>query len=400
LSLEKALALAKRNNPQLLAARQSREIARARLQKARYWNPFNPEIEAGAARRWFDEGGADTQRSAGVSLEVEVARQRGKRIAEAEWNLARIDAEIADVERLLSAQVKETFYRALYLRQRLRLLEEVEKLNLRLRDAAAERFKSGQVSRLEANLAAIRYGQSRTQTLAAGRDYDNALRDLEKLTGRKAAAVRDLAGDLRVQPLDAPLDAPVEALVEKALGARPDLLARAAEIERVEAERALTRRLALPNPTLRAGYDEEAESRGSRDRLAGASVSIPLPIFDRRQAELSALGSLRRQATYEREATAASVATEVQRAYTSVQAALQAVRVLEADAVERIEETLPLVETAYGEGKLDLVQVVVLQKELVRAKLRYLDAIWGYWRARVDLERAVGTGLARGEQAS
>ena len=107
LTLDRVLELARQNNPELLAARQEAEIARGRLTKARYWNQFNPQIEGGAAQRHFDAGGTDVQPSGGLSLELEVAGQRGKRIEEADRNLARVDAEIANTERLTLAQVKK-----------------------------------------------------------------------------------------------------------------------------------------------------------------------------------------------------------------------------------------------------------------------------------------------------
>lgn len=394
LTLERALTLARQANPDLLAARQELEIARGRLVKARYWNPFNPAIEGGAAQRHFDAGGSAAQPTGGVSLEIEVAGQRGKRIEEAESNLARVEAEIANAERLVLAQVKEAFYRALYLERRLQLFRHVEDLNRRLRDASSERFRSGEVPKLEANLAVVRYSQSRKDTLAADRDHRNALRELERLLGRDPLGTVELAGDLALHPMTTS----VERLLETALRVRQDLHARDAEIQRVDAETSLTKRLVVPNPTLRGGYDEETESPGSRDRIIGGTISIPLPVFDRRQAELTALAGQRAQATYNRAGTALIVQAEVRDAYRSYEAAAEAVQVFEADAVGRIAENFRFVETAYREGKIDLLQLIVVQNDLVNAQFSYLDSLWDYWLARTGLERAVGQALEEGAQ--
>lgn len=393
LTIDRALQLARDHNPEILAARQEREIARSRLTKARYWNQFNPEVEGGAATRRFDGGGSSTQPSAGVAIEVEIAGQRGKRIEEAERNLARVDAEIANTERLVLAQVKEAFYQALYLDRRGQLFRQVEELNRRLRDASGERFRSGEVPKLEANLAVVRYSQSRKDTLAADRDHRNAVRALERLLGHDPLGALAIAGDLAVHPS---VNSPVGDLLEVALRVRPDLHARDAEIQRVEAETTLTKRLIVPNPTLRGGYDEETESLGSRDRIIGGTISIPLPVFDRRQAELTALAGQRAQATYNRSGTVLSVQAEVRDAYRSYEAAAEAVQVFEADAVSRIAENFRFVETAYREGKIDLLQLVVVQNDLVSAQFSYLDSLWDYWLARTALERAVGQPLEQG----
>ncbi len=387
LTVERAIDAARQNNPEFLAAQQELEIARGRLVKARYWNQFNPQIEGGAAQRRFAAGGGDVQPSAGLSLEIEVAGQRAPRIDEAERNLTRVEAEVANVARLLTAQVKEAFYRALYLQRRLQLFRQVEELNRRLRDASAERFRSGEVPKLEANLAVVRYSQSRKDTLAAERDHRNSLREIERLLGRQPLGTVEIAGDLAVHPS---AKASVDELLETALRVRPDLQARDAEIQRVAAETTLTKRLIVPNPTLRGGYDEETESLGSRDRIIGGQISIPLPVFDRRQAELTALAGQRAQATYNRSGTALTVQAEVRDAYRSYEAAAEAVQVFEADAVSRIAENFRFIETAYREGKIDLLQLVVVQNDLVSAQFSYLDSLWDYWLAHTALERAAG----------
>ena len=392
LTLSQALDEARRDNPQLLAERQKLEIARGRLVRGRYWNPFNPQIEGGATQRRFDGGGSDVQPSAGVSVEIEVAGQRAKRIEEAQRSLDRVNAEIADTERLLSARVKDAFYRILYLDRRRKLFRELEGLNRRLREASAERFRSGEVPKLEANLAVVRLGQSSKDTLGAERDYGNALGEMERLLGRPPLGAIEVAGDLSARPTEVS----VGRLLETALRIRPDVQARDAEIRRIDAETSLTRRLIVPNPTILGGYDEETESRGSRDRIIGGRISIPLPVFNRKQAELTSLAGQRAQAVYERSGALLAVRTEVRAACRSYRTAAESVKVFEADAFGRITESFRLIETAYHEGKIDLLQLVVVQNDLVNAQLSYLDSLWDYWQARVALERAVGEPLEGG----
>ena len=120
-TLDRALELAREHNPEILAAGKDLVVARGHLEKARYWNPFNPEIEGGAAQRRFDAGGSAVQPSAGISLEVEVAGQRAKRIDEAERNLARVDAEVETSSAGSSPAVAEAFYRVAYSLRRLEL---------------------------------------------------------------------------------------------------------------------------------------------------------------------------------------------------------------------------------------------------------------------------------------
>jgi len=392
ISIGDAIDAALANNPNVQSVRQERRIAEGDLKRARYWNQFNPTVGGGADQRRFSQGGTGTQASGSVSLEVEVANQRGKRIEAAEQQLARVDAEIRNAERLLVADVKEAFYGSLYLARRLSLLRRVQHLNLRLRDASAKRYGAGEVAKLEANLGEIRYSQSRKDVLGAERDHRNAVRGLERLLGREPSATLGLDGDLRARPVRVDADDAVEA----ALASRPDLDARTAEIARVDAETALTRRLIVPNVTVGGVYDEETEIPGLTDRIIGGRVSIPLPLFDRKQAELTTLAGQRSQARYERNAVTLAVQTEVRDAVRSYEASSEAVRIYETDAIERIAENFGFIEIAFQEGKIGLLDLVVVQNDLVGTELSYLESLWDYWRARIALERAIGRGLEEG----
>jgi outer membrane protein TolC len=67
--------------------------------------------------------------------------------------------------------------------------------------------------------------------------------------------------------------------------------------------------------------------------------------------------------------------------------------VFEKEVLDRAAENFQLMEIAYREGKIDLLQVVVVQNDLVNAQFSYLDSLWNYWQARTALERATGTEL-------
>ena len=146
LTVKRVIAIALENNPELLAARQEIENSRAREVKAHYLNQFNPQVEGGASNAHFEYApyGNEPQPTGSVSLEVEVAGQRAKRIEQADKGLAKAKADFADAERLTQARAEYAFYQALYFRQRLDLAERVEDLNRRLRDASVVRFHSGE----------------------------------------------------------------------------------------------------------------------------------------------------------------------------------------------------------------------------------------------------------------
>ncbi|HEV8715237.1 MAG TPA: TolC family protein [Candidatus Binatia bacterium] len=386
LTLSEALKLAGEQNPDLLAGRQELEIVRGRLVKAQYPIPFNPEINSGGARRSFGSGpGGSNDFEITLSQELEVAGQRTKRIEEATHNLAKVTQQVKDTERLTLAQVKDAFFRNLYLKKRLELFQDVETLNRRLRDIAALRFQAGDVPKMDVNVAEVRLGQSRKDTIVAGRDSQNALRELERLLGLEPEGRIGPTGTLTVKPQVFQEDR----LLHVAMENRPDLQAVTIEQKRVEAEIALTRRLIVPNPTLQAFYREEEGG----DTIIGSALTFPLPFFDRKQAELTQLAGRKSQARYEQQSVELRIQQEVRDAFRSYEAAREEVAVFETEVLDRAAENFQLMETAYREGKINLLQVVVVQNDLVNAQFSYVDSLWNYWLAHTALERAVGQDL-------
>lgn len=385
LTLPEALTLARAQNHELLAARQDLEIARSRLTKAHYLSQFNPTLGGEVAHRSPDESPDSVDFAVTLSQEIEIAGQRSKRIEEAERHLALVSQRVRDRERLLLAQVKESFYRALSLRRRFDLSRQVEDLNRRLFKAATARFQAGEVAKMEINLAEIRLGQARKESLTAERDYHNMLRLLERLLGLEPRGALVLTGELAVTPQTFAL----QTLLDRALENRPDLQAAGVEKKRLDAELALTRRLAIPNPTLSFVYREEER----RDRIVGVEVSVPLPLFDRKQAEIMQLSSRKDQAGHEYHSLELQIRQEVGDALRAYEAATAEVAVFEQAVLERATENFQLIEVAYQEGKMNLLQLVVVQNDLINAQLSYVDSLAASWQARVALERATGTEL-------
>jgi cobalt-zinc-cadmium efflux system outer membrane protein len=248
------------------------------------------------------------------------------------------------------------------------------------------------VPKLEANLASVRYSQARKESLAADRDRQNALSELERLLGIEPLGTTEIAGELASRPVAVS----EKELLDSAARERPDLRAREVEITRVDADIALTRRLVIPNPTFSGGYKEEGGEGGIKERIIGGRVGIPLPVFDRKQAELTQLSGLRSRALHERDGVRLAVESEVREAFRSYETARQSVELFEKEAVSQVDESFGFIETAYRQGKIDLLQLIVAQNDLVAARLSYIDSLWDYWVARIALERAVGGPLATG----
>jgi cobalt-zinc-cadmium efflux system outer membrane protein len=385
LSLPDALDLARRNNPDLLAARQDIAVGAARSAKARYWIQFNPQVGGRGAHREFAGGDGRPEFGVSATQEVEIAGQRGQRIDEASENAKKVAALLRDRERLLTAAVTRAFFAALAARQRVALQRTIEALDQRILDATTARVRAGDSPRMEANLAEIRYGQARRDTIAGETRAAAALLELKRLLGLPPERVLEPSGELRGSARAVTLPD----LLARALAQRPDLLAAEAELARTRAALSLASRGRIPNPTLEGFYETEAETAGGRDRIVGGGLTLPLPLFNRNQAEIMALAAQEQQARHLLDATRLTVEKEVAEALGAYDAARRALEVLEGRVLEPARANFAFIETAYHEGKIDLLQLIVLNNDLVQAQIGYLESLEDFRDAEARLVAAV-----------
>lgn len=375
-----ALKLARKNNPDWKSAEQEVAIARGKLTTARLISPFNPVLEgqAGPRNTPGEKNGADF--GVGVSMELEVAGQRGLRIGEAEKHLQRAEATFKDYARTFTAKIARAFYQALFARERVSLLRRVEGLNQRLHEVTRIKFEAGDVSGLELNVAAVRYGRARKETLDGERELRQALLDLRRLLGVEEAI--SPVGEL---PVDSPPVSLRQAL-ERARANRPDLAAKNRELERAESEINLRRREVLPNPSVGVFFNREAG--GDKTVLGG--LSIPLPFFNRRQGELESLEARKLQARAELLALEKEIRKEVDQVLTQWQTSLEGFQLFQKEIIARTEENFKLLDAAYRERKLDFPQVIVMENDLITANLAYLDTAMALREAAIKLEEVIG----------
>jgi cobalt-zinc-cadmium efflux system outer membrane protein len=375
----KALELARNTNPDWKSAEQEVEIARGKVTTARLISPFNPVLEGQGGRRSSPEkSGADY--GVGLSMELEVAGQRGLRIGEADRNLQKAEAAFKDFSRNFTARLARAFYQALFMRERLTLLQRVENLNLRLLEVTRAKYQAGDVSGLEINVASVRYGRARKDSLDGRRDQQSALADLRRLIG----------GDEPIQPAgELVLAAPpvsVQEIAERARANRPDLLAKRREVERAEAEVALRQRESLPNPTLGVFFNREA----SGDKIVLGGLSIPLPIFNRHQGEIASLHARTTQARAELLALEKDIRKEAEQAVNEWSSGLESHQLFQKEIVASMEENFKLLEAAYRERKIDFPQALIMENDLVAANLSYLETALKLREAAIKLQQVTG----------
>ncbi len=370
-TLPAALELARARSPDAEVARQRLAEAQAELRGARVLFVENPEIEA---------VGLPT---AGAPLEVEARQalggpgERGTRVRRARELLAAGEADRDDAFRLLDLAVTEAWFAALAAEQRAAIAGEAAALASDLAAIARARVDRGADSALVYNTARIRLAEAERARIAAEADRDAARLELGRLLGGGPADPADTWPTLQAAPS-------VESAVQTALAQRPEL---AALGHQAEAERARAREAAAdawPELTVGAAWHREDDA----ERWLGVAA-VTVPVFNRNQGEVGGARAAAARLEAELAARRALIEAEVRTLSLARASAERGVAVYDADVLRAQEESVVLLRRAFEEGKVDFTELVLLQRELLEARLGNIEARLALWledaRLRVSL---------------
>jgi cobalt-zinc-cadmium efflux system outer membrane protein len=389
LTLEQALDEALARNPVLAVERNEVGIAAGTLRQARIY-PLNPELDlegAAGTGRSRDEGHRRdiNSKSVGLSQTIWLRGQRGLRVRSAEAGMARADALVKEAERQVTGDVLRAFSDVRVGQERVALAGEIVRFTGEVLDTAQKLLEAGAVPQLDVFRAAVELDKATNRLLTEERNLATAQRELALLLGRDAAQAIRAEGPVTFATPAGDLGA----LQQQALERRSDLsLARAAvraaeaEIELVRAERFF--------PEMKVGlkYDE-ARDFDAVNRSGLLTLSVPLPLFDRRQGDLDrALADRRKQ-----EAQVALVVRRIEKEVASAyQQVLASARVAEA-YVSRIlpdqDRNFGLLREGYNLGEFGLTDVFVGQRDFIDAREAYLGAAAELNAAVAELYRAL-----------
>jgi len=369
LTPEQAIILALEKNPELQTLRFEEESAKGRNEKARLLLINNPTLEGNISKKDKPEaegGGKFTNYGFKLSQEFEVAGQRGTRINVSEKELARVKLEIRDKERILISDVKDAFTMALSLKKKSGLARENVRLNEELLGFTKIKFQAGDVSGLDVNLSEVELSKAKKELLLAEREYKESLLALQGLLGLSPDISFAIEGDL---PSEAPPVPDKEALKALAFSHRPDSKAAAFEMEQTEFALKLVKKEAFPNITFSGFYD-----RDERRDAVGLEVSIPLPIFDRKQAEKREAYAKAEVAKIKAAGLKKTIEREVDQAFNDITSAIEELSLFRKEILVKAAENLDLLNLGFKEGKIGFFEVRFAQKDTIEAQFAYIEA--------------------------
>jgi cobalt-zinc-cadmium efflux system outer membrane protein len=211
-----------------------------------------------------------------------------------------------------------------------------------------------------------------------------AVAELLPLLGLEVADV-EAVGALDVP--DAPGD--VAGLVDEALARRPDLRAAEHAVTAADDDLHLARAERWPNVTVGVQYSHsEFQISGDLANQVGASVSVPLPVFDRNQGGVERAEAESLIARHELARLRLAIPQEVRTAVSEY--ALERARASRfADAfLRQARDGRAAAEAAYRQGAVSLLEFLEAERTYIDTERESLDALHDAQAAAFDVRRA------------
>lgn len=382
LSLAKAIELALEGNPEVAAAKRQWEATEGQVLQGR--SRPNPEL----AYSLEDTRSKTRTQSWQLNLPVELGGKRAARTKAAEKTREQAQAQLAELQATVRANVAAAYFDVLTAQERLVLARDSAALAKSSTDTVSKRVAAGKVSPVEESKARVAEAGVRVELAQAASEQRNALSRLFALLGRIDAPYTVLEGKAENLP-SVPSLADLQPLISSAPGV---VLARI-EVDRRKALTALEQSKRVPDVTVSVGMQRSNETQ--RNVLL-FGVSVPLPIFDRNQGNLLEALKLEDKARDELQAASVRLHSEVAQGQERLSTITAEVQSLQQDVLPGAKSAYDAATIGFENGKFNFLEVLDAQRTYFTAKSQYLKALGEAHRAAADIDRLLGASMVPG----
>lgn len=381
-SLNAVMELALERNPAVTGAYGLLKQSRGQVVAAgAYPNPSVTGTAGRGAIRDPSTGVSIIERTVTVEQPLEWTGKRRARQQAAETGLAGAAAALEETRINLVGDVKTAFYQLLFAQQDAELASQNLTIVEEVLRTVKLRVTAGEATSFEAMKATVEVQKAKKEVARAQNALQVARTRLNTLTAGGLGKHFAIQGDFQ-SPRES-LD--IEALIARALDLHPTLRRLTKQSEQAGYTVALERESRVPNIVVQGQYHREAG-----DESVTAGLSVPLPLWYRRQGEIeSALG-----AKYRAEADRLRARNELEQAITQhaqeVQTAAEQIRVFETGLLKEAERTLEIARSSFRQGAASLLDLLDSQRSFRQTQLEYAQARAELSIALSQLEQAVG----------
>jgi cobalt-zinc-cadmium efflux system outer membrane protein len=315
-------------------------------------------------------------------------RKRELRLESAKEGAGIAESQHEDLKRTLEFTLRTAFVNTLQAKAVLELAKADLDYYDHIIQISRDRFKAGDIAQIDLDRIELLRVQYETEIQTAIVSLRTAkIQLLQLLNDRTPVEQFDVNGPFDFNDSLRPL----EDFRQIALDARPDLRAALETIQQSQTNHKLAIANGSTDPTLSGWYTYNSSNNNPNGiQTLGASVNIPLRIFDRNQGEKQRTQIDISRSEQASEATRAQVFSDVDSAYVQVESNITLLKPYKAkyrDQATRVRDTITY---SYQHGGASLMDFLNAQSDYRTVQLAYLQLIGSYLTAAGQLNLAVG----------
>jgi cobalt-zinc-cadmium efflux system outer membrane protein len=331
---------------------------------------------------------AGTQFSSSLSYLHERLHKRELRLESAQKATAIADSQRADQERTLLFSLRNAFVQTLQAKAVLALANENLTYYDQVLKLSNERKQAGDIAQVDLDRLELQRVQYETDVQTATTSLRTAkIQLLALLNDRTPVETFDVTGAFDFSERLTPL----EDLHAAAMDARPDLRAAIQGVDKAKTDYRLAVANGSTDPTFSAWITHNPSFNNPFDsNTIGASVSIPLRIFDKNQGEKARTQLDITRTERLRAAAEAQVFSDVDSAHAALLNNVTLLIAYKARYLARAVRVRETISFSYQRGGASLLDFLQAQQEYRAVQLNYLNLIGAYLASASQLNLAVG----------
>lgn len=330
-----------------------------------------------------------TQFTTSFSYLHERRHKRELRLQSAQRATAIAESQQADLERNQVFNLRNSFVQVLQAKAVLALAQESLAYYNRVLSVSQDRFRAGDIARVDLLRLQVGQAQYEADVQTAQVNLRTAkIQLLQMLNERTAVEQFDVNGPFAFTEPSLTL----EELHQEATASRPDLRVAERTIEKANADYRLAVANGSTDPTFSTWWTHNPSFNNLPNQAStiGASVSIPLRIFDRNQGEKARTRLDITHAQRLREATAAQVLGDVDSAYATLSSNVTLLKRYQTDYLEQASTVRDTISFSYQRGGASLLDFLAAESDYRTVRLGFLNLVGSFLTAANQLNLAVG----------
>ncbi len=403
LTIDGALALAIAHNPDLAVAQYERSIAGAQAITADTY-PYNPMLETQiqSANNPGTGLAQHIRQSYSALEEIELGHKGEYRRGVASAQARKTSWELAQQQLDVRADVYRKFQALRFARERLALASQTAGINRHWADNAPQLLNAGKLTPGDVIVSDAEAADSDQVVASVQLEISAAQADLKATLGLDDQTELVPQGEIDLPPVDVtglpqanlPAGAPSgltplnesAALEQIALDALPELQAKTAALQQANA----AVQLACANQRVNVTAGPAVEVDENKTLFVGATVQVPLQIFNRHEGELLQAEAERAKAAADLEQSRLKIKIRVRAAYQAWLAARLLADRLERDVVPQSEKRARDAEQLVDAGQLDLLKLVEILRRHVQVREQLIEAQNQATLRHIELDALIG----------